>query len=70
MFSDINGNPLNEGDRISMQYPGKPGRDVYTLYERDYSGTLVKGVGMRLCIGNSVTQPTPDYVQQCDIRKI
>ena len=70
MFYDINGNQLNAGDNISIQYPNKNGRDIYTLHERDYSNVpQVRGSG-RLCIGNSVTQPTPDYVLQCDIRKI
>jgi hypothetical protein len=70
MFKDINGKELRHGDIIKLN----DGR-TYTLYKRYYSqdsGIRASYFGgrERLCMGDFVSEPTPDYVEQYKIEKI
>jgi hypothetical protein len=69
-FRDINGNELRDGDKIRLS-----SGMVYTLEEREYpDGCGIKGSYFggrtRLCMGDSVSEPTPDYVKREGIIKI
>lgn len=71
MFKDINGNELKSGDTIKIYWDGKESFPQFqTLEERDYSNVSgVKG-GIRLCMGDSLSQPDDDFVKEYHVEKV
>lgn len=74
MFKDIHGNELKSGDSIRLTGGEMSGRIIH-LKERDFTkNDLIRssffGGRTRLCIGSSVSEPTPDWVEENKAEKI